>query len=150
MPIHRVPGSRSVFAYTEDLDAWLAEGAEGSATGGRDDRQQSGTPRQGRVGFGLGLIGLATVAAVLVLWESFSAPEISRIETSNNHVIGYDLRGQIAWTFEHPQDRLFESEGQFSMVARPQAPQRVLRRLAHATSAAPGYRSPWYPVGRAS
>jgi len=27
MPVHRVPGGRSVFAYTRELDAWLLDGA---------------------------------------------------------------------------------------------------------------------------
>jgi hypothetical protein len=33
MPVHRIPGGRSVFAYTNELDAWLRGGSTETASG---------------------------------------------------------------------------------------------------------------------
>ncbi|GMR14386.1 MAG: hypothetical protein BMS9Abin29_2639 [Gemmatimonadota bacterium] len=115
MPIHRVPGGRSVFAYTEDLDAWLVGQEPPEATEDEGGHRALSRPA---VRLDLGLVFLVAVAAIAIPWGGRSVPEISHLETSNGHILGYDLRGRVAWTFEHPEGRMFEPADQFHEVAQ--------------------------------
>ena len=134
MPIHRVPGGRSVFAYTGDLDAWLVEG-ETSEAPENDGRHSPVSWPWVRLGLGFGLIAIVMVASVAIPWGGLPVPEISRLETSNDHILGYDLRGRVAWTFEHPEGRSFQPAGQFQQVARVGAEGEKLFLLAANTIA---------------
>jgi hypothetical protein len=132
MPVHRVPGGRTVFAYTKDLDAWLDEGVRPEASGDRV-WHRSINPLRSLVG--LALLGFAIVAWSLVSSTESPAIAISHVETANDHVMGYDLSGQLAWAIEHPEGRTIAPEGQLKTIAQLPTPEEKLFLVAATTIA---------------
>ena len=128
MPVHRVPGGRSVFAYTRELDTWLVEGtAPGAAEKSDHAFRVSG------LRLGLSLVGIAAIAAALVsAWPS-PALEIT-LETLDSRVIARDRAGNVAWTFEHPVGRSFDQTGEATLVAGGQSDRERLFLISTATA----------------
>ena len=122
MPVHRVPGGRSVFAYARELDAWLVAGTPPEAP-----QEQDRDFRLSRLQLGLGVVGMVAIAFALVgSWPS-ATPEIT-LETVGSHVIALDQAGSVAWTFEHPDGRTFSHTGQVTVVTerRPEGDKLLL------------------------
>ena len=123
MPVHRVPGGRSVFAYTRELDAWLVDGTPLEALQ-RPDQLFS----LSRLQLGLGVMGLVAIAAALVgSWPS-PTPKVMRLETLDGHVIALDPVGDVAWTYEHSEGRSFEHTVPLTLVTerRPEGDDLLL------------------------
>lgn len=129
MPVHRVPGvhrGRSVFAYSGELDAWLASGAPGVPDGPLAP-EPAATARRSAIGL------LAAAAAVAVLaTAAWSLPRVLQtqrdlrdgretggagapgglplagIEASGTALVARDVEGRIAFAMEHPEGWAFQ------------------------------------------
>ncbi|HEX5216793.1 MAG TPA: hypothetical protein VFV98_15135 [Vicinamibacterales bacterium] len=106
LPVRRVPGGRgsSVFAFTEEIDQWLAEG--GTTTAPPPAAAPGATVKTwGR------LSRLLAVAAPLVValgwWARVSHATIGdvRIELTPEAVIAFDRANAEQWRHEFPGDR---------------------------------------------
>lgn len=99
LPVHRVPGGKrqAVFAYTEELDAWLNGGKAHEAGAGRR----------------LWWVRAAGVAAVAVLalggffvYYLYRPGELVRVTFSGHVMVAYDARDRVAWEYEFPDRHL--------------------------------------------
>jgi len=137
LPVHRVPGGKrgSVFAYTEEIERWLARRpldgpspdlAPRSPAGpgaGPAEAGASATPRLAEARgaprwpwFGvtvLSLAGVLLVSGLVVLWARRSArgsigpDRLDHLEFGPRQVVARTEAGEAAWRYEFP-DRLFQ------------------------------------------
>jgi hypothetical protein len=109
LPVHRTPGRKrgSVFAYSHELDAWLAGRNEtplGPAPKAVVDLSPSKrSSRYIRLGLGLLLVAALVVAGLAGTWQHH--PETAlRLSFVEDRIIGLDQQGQKLWEY-----RLHES-----------------------------------------
>jgi hypothetical protein len=101
MPVHRVPGGRSVFAYARELDAWLLEGTETEPANGPFTLRRF-----------LAVAG-ATAAVMLVVSVAGNvgaADSLGRVVTvtsERDHLAARDEEGEVLWTYQDPSRRVF-------------------------------------------
>jgi hypothetical protein len=104
LPVHRIPGGRSVYAYTQELDAWLLGGAIEDAT---ESGNRAPIPRRRWATVaGLGLLGAIAVGAAL----RGSRDQVVTVTAEGDRLAARDGMGQVLWTLEHPTGRIFNPE----------------------------------------
>lgn len=159
MPVHRVPGGRSVFAYTRELDAWLVEGTPLEAP--PEPYRLFG---RSRLRLGLEAIAMVAIASALAGPKRSPAPEVFRLRTMGSRVLALDHAENVAWTFQHPDGRTFRprERGPVVMVQRPEgdtllmlpttteAPERTPRVMAELMAFGTGGQLRWHVVHRDS
>jgi len=112
MPVYRVPGStrvRPVFAFTRELDQWLA-GSGGALRQPTPD----GTRRRLLLWNGLSLV---LVVVALTAWGSIfsrrghpagNLPDSYRLSLSGTRILARNLDGELLWAYEHPDGESFQ------------------------------------------
>ncbi|HXE76604.1 MAG TPA: hypothetical protein VNN18_13345 [Candidatus Xenobia bacterium] len=118
LPVHRIPGGKrhAVFAYREEIDAWLASGTP-------INHEDSTAPRSGarlRVIAGLAALVLLLALVGFIWFNPLRAPSIARVTFAGTTLQTWDERGRLAWTYALPR-----------RVA-PLQPQEVERRVVFA------------------
>jgi hypothetical protein len=121
LPIRRVPGGGrgAVFAYREEIDAWLSGVGEGKSEDDRDEaviaaNAASRVSKLLRWGRSPG-VRVAVVCAMAIsaywLWHGLHRGFVARADFSGNTVVGRDGRGNTLWTYDfdrplapHPDD----------------------------------------------
>jgi hypothetical protein len=112
LPVRRVPGLRSVFAYSDEIDAWLA----GEAARDREAENAGGGPAPSRRMSWRGRPFALASAAILFLLATLAAPRLLTrpvplvsVETHGRELVGMSAASKVAWThrFEEPI-RIFE------------------------------------------
>lgn len=116
MPVHRVPGGHgpgSVYAYSQELDAWLAGNPDASGSPGD---LGIGSVLRRRLLWGVG----CTLAAVLGL-AAFVVTRPGRpaeVRIVGRYLVAKDERGRLAWRFELPQGAGDATDLEFSRPIR--------------------------------
>ena len=110
LPVYRVPGGRvrTVFAYADELDAWLASPAGAAAE--RAQTNRAGHPvanpasRRNRLRFAAALsIVVALPVATWAVWEFRFAPvDLERVSAHDRTINAIDSSGRAAWSFTPP------------------------------------------------
>lgn len=134
LPVYRLPGGgRSVFAYADEIDAWL--------TGGDPDARETDSPpaRPSRRSMALALAGIAAVVASMAIWapRMWSSPApVASVDVQGSEVIAlsadaapvwrYRFPYTIRWPFVHPRYATEDVDGNgdaevFTIVGRPDA-----------------------------
>lgn len=100
LPVHRVPGGRrgGVFAYTGELEQWLAQ--DGGPTG-QPGLARGSSPRRLRYL----TVGVAAVAAILIV--VFAVPRMSgqpvgTVTLDGSSLVAHDLHGRKVWSYPLP------------------------------------------------
>ncbi|MFQ5690367.1 MAG: hypothetical protein ACE5HQ_08865 [Gemmatimonadota bacterium] len=111
MPVHRVPGStpvRPVFAFTRELDEWLA-----GSGGAPPETTPDGIRRRWLLWSGLSLV---LVLVVLAAWASSfghrgrpagEVPDSYRLSASGTRILARNFEGELLWAYEHPEGASF-------------------------------------------
>jgi hypothetical protein len=100
MPVHRVPGGRSVFAYARELDAWLLEGSPEAPA------QQS--PLRRVFVFTAAVVSVALLVALASKAAATdSANRVVTLTGERDRLAARGVGGEVLWTVEHPSGRLF-------------------------------------------
>ncbi len=118
LPTHRVPGGkgRSVFAYADELDGWLAGEASASDATGASVTPASavrGSRLTLHLALGAALLALVAVAA----WGLFApAADLRAFEIRGTDLVGLDAQGRALW--KHPFERrvVLAPEGSQSFI----------------------------------
>lgn len=105
LPVHRVPGGKhhSVFAYPEEIDAWLNQQPAAPVAMPVEEnlRGLSGSWAHQRKGWiaGLGIaLALAGVLGAVHFTGRLSPVQVERITFRGNKVVAWDARGEPAWS----------------------------------------------------
>jgi hypothetical protein len=122
MPVHRIPGEnkgRSVFALSDELDAWIMEREllEG------DSAALAGFPKahDTRTLAAVVAIFLAVVGATIVVSRRIRDEEIvaiPRLEAMNGHIVARGPVDEVAWDYEQPEGRDFTPNDQIQRTLR--------------------------------
>ncbi len=101
LPVHRVPGGgrAHVFAYPDELDAWMAGGqADAMAEPPVAGVPHPGSPRRPDVRVAVGLLVVAATAATGWIVSRSGAPPI-RLAAADNAIVALDAAGTSRWTY---------------------------------------------------
>lgn len=106
LPVRRVPGLRSVFAYTDEIDAWLAGGGgqteiDDPSEAAKDERR----PWVGRAAVTGAAVSLVAIVAVLTAPRLLTRPvTLVSVEEHGRDLVGMASPSRVAWvhTFPHP------------------------------------------------
>lgn len=109
LPVHRVPGGRvrTVFAYADELDEWLASHrAEIAAEEGNGRREGNGeghaVVRHWRLA-AAALLSLALPVLLWAVWNARFAPlDLDMVRADGRAVVAVDRSGGAPWTFVPP------------------------------------------------
>lgn len=100
LPVRRVPGLRSVFAYSDEIDAWLA------GRGGNDTSEAP--PSEGRSPWARPAIAGAAVALVVIA-AALTAPRLLTrpvtlvsVEAHGRDLVGMSGPSRVAWAHQFP------------------------------------------------
>ncbi len=137
LPVHRVPGGKvsRVFAFTQELDAWLAHGDVGTPTG-EPETHATATPRQPEPGTTPSIatdaeprrrpvvrtVGVATVivliAALVAAWAVVRSETVpDRLEVSGGQLLAYEAGAtRPAWTKRLPDGDMSTSWGRWNAI----------------------------------
>lgn len=142
LPVRRVPGGRgtSVFAYADDLDAWLAANEPSIAPRAPEEARSAATPapptrfplRWGPAVAAAALCAAAIVAVFVWRPAAVSAADL-RVELTPDGLIAY-ARGREVWRHSVPGERMAPMDG------RQGASAEVLQRTPAAVVAATSIR----------
>jgi hypothetical protein len=134
LPVHRVSDlSKSrVFAYREELDAWVRKRAAGGVPVRRPVPRKSGR----RLGLGLGL-GLGVAALILVsIWVAFLRPGSHRLPVDfridRSELVMLDSKGREVWRYDTKLDNLEDDAAyRYSFQVKKPAVSNRGRILSH-------------------
>lgn len=121
LPVHRVPGGRrsNVFAYPEELDAWLARGGDiGEAQAPPAPAQDSQPPqayhfaRHWRAAAAVAVVALSSAGWVL----THPVSPLGRMAILGNELVALDLSGRTQWTHRLEASELLLPAGRWSHV----------------------------------
>jgi len=99
LPVHRISGSRSksVYAYTRELDAWLSRGAAAPADDSAPPVRDAARPRWPYTLLtGAGLVAVAAVIFILA-GPRGAPPQIRRLEAQDRTLIARDDMNRAIW-----------------------------------------------------
>ncbi|MBN2432322.1 MAG: hypothetical protein JXQ27_12670 [Acidobacteria bacterium] len=125
LPVHRISGSRSksVYAYTRELDAWLHRGAAAPTDETAAPARVNGRPRWPYLLLaGAGLVAVTAVIFILA-GPRGATPEIRRLEVQGRTLIARDDMDRVIWkaTFDDPirtTENSSPSDGFYNAAAR--------------------------------
>lgn len=103
LPVHRVPGGKrhSVFAYTEEMDAWLTgQPADSDARANPETIPVIAKPYPWRVWSAIAVL-VAAIGAAGYFWSIQPGPA-ARVEFADREIRAWDAAGRLAWKFEMP------------------------------------------------
>ena len=112
LPVHRVPGGkgRSVFAYADELDAWMQSEARGAGT--VVDPPAPPSPHAFAIPAGIAALVVVLLAAVGVLVARGMAPgEPVRVIAAGKALIAYDSAKREVWRTPLPDDASLTARG---------------------------------------
>lgn len=121
LPVRRVAGGRgrSVFAYSDEIDAWLVTAPEADALGPKAPPVHSAIfPRVAAV---VALVAIGSIAAWQVLTARVSARDL-RVTVGRDAVVAFDAAGKERWRHAFPASwQTFPLDGRAVIVtsARP-------------------------------
>jgi hypothetical protein len=112
LPVHRVPGGkgRSVFAYSDELDAWLESEARDTAAGS-EPAQFPGFSRAVAVPAGIGLLALLLVAGGVLLARGMGPGDPVRIAIANKSITAFDAAHREVWRVPLPHHGALTTRG---------------------------------------
>jgi len=112
LPVHRVPGGKrhAVFAYTEEIDAWLGGGPAAPDAPAPQGALGVNAPlielRGSRVHIRVALLavtaGLLLVAVAYRPWIG-GQRQVARVSFSGNAVVAWDEAGKFVWSSQFPE-----------------------------------------------
>jgi len=105
LPVHRLPGAKrgAVYAYTSEIDAWLA-GQPAPLPERANDAQNALRGWGRKLGWGLGFGGLSALAVLagVLLWGRPKPGPPVRVSFEGNTLVAWDARDRRAWEVEYP------------------------------------------------
>lgn len=141
MPVHHVPGGRSgtVFAFRQELGAWLASPVPGHSDSTPADGHDGpirpelvippaptaarlSEPRTRRLGLAvIGTVAVLAIGAAIALLRvgTLAAPDIRTVELAGTSLIARDPNGETVWTYALRATTAGES-GQVASGMQPQ------------------------------
>lgn len=117
LPVHRVPGgrSRTVFAYTDELDAWLH--AAGPLDGDRDDEPDEQPPAWRRAGPAM-LVVVVVAAIGVAAWRFLAVVPIDSVVVSGDALVAVSPSGHSQWHYVPDRLRLDVRTGRIWHIVR--------------------------------
>lgn len=126
LPVHHVAGRGrgSVFAYAEEIDAWLSrQPSESSATYQDGPNKAAARPLRRRLPrasvWVVAALALALVAVAVVALLSRAAAEVDHLTFAGRVVEARDARGRVLWEYEWPAPHSLLVPGQNATIKRP-------------------------------